>query len=108
MEDGERHVHTGGPECPELAVKSGLTWDFFAVHGKEAVAALESGACRRAFRGDADHDDAVVDLGRKHPEPGPRRLVDAAEFAQIVEHRLEQIDRHDHVDMLGLSLSLAF
>ena len=29
------------------------------------------GARRRALAGDADHHDAVVDLGRKHSEPGP-------------------------------------
>ena len=62
---------------------------------------LSSARAAGPFGGDADRHDLVLDLGRVHPEPGPRRLVDAAELAQIVEHRLEQIDRHDHVEMLA-------
>ena len=43
-----------------------------------------------------------------HAEPGSRRFVDATELAQIIQHRLEQIDRHDHVDMLVFAVALAF
>src|SRR6202790_2700925 len=107
MVHGERHVDAGRPERPEFPVEGGLARDLFALHGQDHVAGLEFGARRWPFCGDADPHHAVVDLGRKHPEPRPRRLVDAAEFAQIVEHRLEQVDRHDHVDMLGLALALA-
>src|SRR5450755_874097 len=108
MVDGKRYVDAGGPERPQLSVKRGLACDLLAVDSQNDVAGLEFGARRRALGGDADHHHLVVDLGRIHPEPGPRRLVDAAELAQVVEHRLEQIDRHDHVDMLGLALALAF
>jgi len=41
-------------------------------------------------------------------EPGPRRLVDPAELSEVIEHRLEEIDWHDHVDVLGFALALAF
>jgi len=41
------------------------------------------------------------------PSQGRAGLLTRTEFAQIVEHRLEQIDRHDHVDVLGLAPALA-
>ena len=108
MIDGERHVDAGGPERPELAVEAGLAGDLVAIDREDDVAGLEFGARRRSLAGDADHHEAVVDLGRVHAEPRPRRLVDAAELAQIVEHRFQQVDRHDHVDVLGLAVALAF
>ena len=58
--------------------------------------------------GDADDNEAVVDFGGVHAKPWPRRLVDAAEFPDVVEHRFQQVDRHDHVDVLGLAVALAF
>ena len=76
--------------------------------GENDVAGLELGARRRTLAGDADHDEAVVDLGGVHAKPRPRRLVDAAEFPDVVEHRFQQVDRHDHVDVLGLAVALAF
>src|ERR1700687_5830507 len=106
--DGERHVDARGSVRPEFSVEGGLTCDIFALHGQDDVAGLEFCARRGPLPGDADHHDLIVDLGRVHTEPGPRRLVDAAELSQVVEHRLEQIDRHDHVDVLGLALALAF
>ena len=108
MVNGERHIDAGRPERPEFAVEGALARDLLALHRQNDVAGLELGARRRAVGGDADHHDLIVNLGRVHSEPGARRLVDAAEFTQIVEHRLEQVDRHDHVDVLGLALALAF
>src|SRR5579863_5373246 len=84
-----------------------MTGDFFAVDSENHVAGLELGARGRSFRGNPDDDDALVDFGRIHPKPGARRLVDAAEFSQVVEYRFQEIDRHDHVDMLRLALALA-
>ena len=46
-------------------------------------------------------DDAVVDLGRIEAEPGPRRPVGPAVAQEVVEDRLEQIDRDDHVEVAG-------
>ena len=74
-----------------------------ASQGYESPGIAGSGA----IAGDADDDDAVVDLGRVHAKPRSRRAIDPAEAAQIVEDRFEQIDRHDHVDMLGAAGSLA-
>src|SRR6266851_6738807 len=105
--DRQRHVDTGRAERPELSIKLRLAGDLLALDGQDDIAGLELGARRRPLCGDADHHQLVLDLGREHPEPGPRRLVDTTEFAQIVDHRLEQIDRHDHVDVFGLALALA-
>src|ERR1700716_849358 len=105
--DRERHVDTRGSERPELSIKLRLAGDLLALDGQDDIAGLKFGARRRPLCRDPDHHHLVLDFGREHPEPGPRRLVDATEFAQIVEHRLEQIDRHDHVDVLGLAPALA-
>src|SRR5581483_2822255 len=102
------HVDAGMSERPEPAIELGLAGDALAIDRQDDVASLELGAGRGAVVGDADDDDLVVDLGRIEPEPRSRRPVDATEFAQIIEHRLEQVDRHDHVDMLGLAVALAF
>src|ERR1700751_3689960 len=94
MIDRERHIDAGGAERPELAVETGLARDLFAVHSEDDVAGLEFGTRPRAPGGDADHHDLVVDLGGIHAQPWPCRLVDPAEFPQVVEYRLEQVDRH--------------
>src|SRR5579871_3599602 len=93
----QRHVDAGGTQSPELSVEAGLACDFLAVDGEDHVACLELRARCRAVAGNADHDDAVIDLGRVHAKPRPRRLVDLAEAAKIVEHGTQQIDRNDHV-----------
>src|SRR5829696_6265110 len=108
MVDRERHVDAGSAERPELSVEAGLAGDLVAVDREDDVAGLEFGARRRSLAGDADHHDAVVDFGGVHAEPRPRRPVDAADFPDVVEHGLQQIDRHDHVDVLGPALALAF
>ena len=54
--------------------------------------------------GEADDDEPVFHFGGVEAEPRPRRRVAPAEFHQIVEDRLEQIDRHDHVEILRLPL----
>src|SRR6185437_10494141 len=61
---------------------------------------------RRSLRRDADDHDPVLDLGRIHSEPGPRRAVDAAQFAQVIEDRFKEVDRHNHVDMFALAAAL--
>src|SRR5579863_2769438 len=96
MMHGQRHIHTGRPKRPELAIEARLARDFIAVDGEGHIAGLEFGACGRALCGDADDHDLVVDLGGIHAKPGARRLVDAAELAQIVQDRLQEVDRHDH------------
>src|SRR5207253_6002625 len=106
--DRERHVDAGGAERPELAIEAGLAGNLVAVDREDDIARLEFGARCRSLAGDADYHDAVVDFGGVHAEPRPRRLVDAAEFPDVVEHRLQQVDRYDHVDVFGLALALAF
>src|SRR4051812_32593834 len=104
----QRHVDAGSAEAPQLLVEAGLARDLLAVDREDDVAGLELGTGGRAVGGDPDHNHAVVDLGRKESEPRPCRLVDAAEPAQIVQDRFQQVDRHDHVDVLGLAVALAF
>jgi hypothetical protein len=62
------------------------------------------GLLRRSLVGQADDDQPVLDLGGVEPEPRPRRRVAPAELHQVVEDRIQQIDRHDHVDVLRLAL----
>src|ERR1700682_1335098 len=85
--DRERHVDTGRAERPELSIKVRLAGDLFALDGEDDITGLELGARRRPLCGDADHHQLVLDFGRVHAEPGPRRLVDTTGFAQIVYQR---------------------
>ena len=93
---------------PDLAVEGGQARDVLAFHRQDHVAGFQFGARRRTLGRDADGDDLVLDLGRIEPEPRPRRLVDAAEFAQVIKDRRQQVDRHHHVEMLVLALARAF
>src|SRR5581483_3079589 len=90
------------------AVELDLAPDPLAIDGENDVVGLELGTRRRTARRRADHDDLVVDLGRNDPEPWPHRLVDAAELAQIVENWLQEVDRHDHVEVFGATFAQAF
>src|SRR5581483_10439931 len=77
MMDSERHIDAGRAKRPEPAVEIALSGDLLAVQAKDHVACLQLGTPRWAIVGDADNDEAIVDLGRIHAKPGPRRLVDA-------------------------------
>src|SRR5260363_275736 len=75
----EWHVHAGVAERPELAVEFALARHLVAIDAEDDVAGLQFGAGGGAVVRDADHHDAIVDLGGVEAEPGPGRLVDAAE-----------------------------
>src|SRR5581483_8366114 len=103
----QQYVNACRSERPKLPVKVRLTGDLFAVDRENHVTSLEFGARGRPLRGNPDDDDASVDLGGKHSKPGARRLVDTAELSQVIEYRFQEIDRHNHVDMLRLAVAIA-
>src|ERR1700682_4386377 len=98
--DGERHADTGGAERPDLAVEIREIAHLVAAHGENDVAGLQFRAARGAPLGETRHHDALVDLGGVDPEPRPRRAVEAAELHEVVQHRLQNVDRHHPVDRL--------
>ena len=49
--------------------------------------------------GNAGDDHTIVDFCRKHSEPRARRLVCFSEAHQVFHDRLQDINRHDHVDV---------
>src|SRR6202521_3181934 len=99
--NGERHADAGGPERPDLAVEVAEIADLVAAHGENNVADFQFRAARGAALGETRDHDALVDLGGVEPEPRPRRAAEAAELHEIVQHRLQDVDRHHHVDRLG-------
>src|SRR6202521_3183177 len=84
------------PDAPEHA---GETADFRAADGQHDIAGVQAGALRRAAIREADDHDAIFDLRRVKPEPGSRRPVGPPVAQEVIEDRLEEIDRHDHVEM---------
>src|SRR4029453_6777812 len=54
-----------------------------------------------AAGGPPAHDDFVVGLGGVEAEPWARRMIWPAQGKEILEDRLEKVDRHDHVERLG-------
>ena len=65
----------------------------------EALQILTRGG---AAAGDASDHDVVVKLGCVEAEPWARRIVAPAKCEKIVEDRPQQVDGHDHVEMLVL------
>src|SRR5262249_17147582 len=96
----ERHFHAGTSERPNLAIQTGERGYPIAADRNDDIARLDLGACSRSFGRDADDHYLVFDLGRIKTEPRPHRSIDAAELAEIVEDWIQQVDRHDHVEML--------
>src|SRR4029077_6903370 len=114
-EDCERHFDAGLALRPDAAKEAGEIAHFAAGDGKHDVPGAQVGALGRSAVGEADDDEPVLHLGREQAEPGlprggeqaeqgPRRRVAPAELREVVENRLQQVDRHDHVDVLRLPL----
>ena len=103
-----RHLDAGLAGCPDAAVEARQCRDVFAGDRDDDVAGPDFGARRRPFRGDADDDDAVFDFGAIDAEPWPHRLVDTAEFRQVAEDRLQQVDRDRHVEIFRRAFAAAF
>ncbi len=68
-----------------------------------AKAAMDTGVARKPI---VDVDAYRHQLNARR-DPIAGTLVDAAKFAQIVEDRIQQIDRHDHIEMLVLAFARA-
>src|SRR4029453_4473014 len=103
--DLHRHLDAGIAERPETWEPAGEILDPRAAHLEHDVAGAQIGLARGPAVGQPHHDHAVIDLGGIEPEPGPGRTIATAKREQIVEDRLEQIDRHDHVEMLAALLA---
>src|SRR5260221_14785262 len=99
--DRHRHFHAGLAERPDLAKKTGKVLDLIAGNREHDVAGAQIGSLGRRAVGDPRHHDLVLDLGCVEPQPGPRRTVGPPEREQILEDRLENVDRDDHVQRLG-------
>src|SRR6516165_4915214 len=93
------------PQCPHLAIETGEHRYPFSIDGHDDITRLDLGAGGGSFGSDADNHDLVFDLGRIKAEPWPHGSVDATKFAEIVEHRVQQIDRHNHIEMLVLAFA---
>src|SRR5262245_36793621 len=103
----EWHLDTGTAQRPDLAIKAGKSGNALALHGHDDVPGLDLSARGRTFVGYSHHHDLVFNFGRVKPEPWAHRAVHPAELAQILEHRREEIDRYDHVEMLVLAVARA-
>src|SRR4029077_8236290 len=99
-EDCQRHFDPGLALRPDAAEEAGEIAHFAAGDGKHDVPGAQIGALGRSAVGETDDDEAVLHLGREQAEPGPRGRVAPAELREVVENRLQQVDRHDHVDVL--------
>src|SRR3954469_8072233 len=98
--DRERHLDAGIAERPDATKQAGKLGHFGAADREYHVAGAQLGLARGPAAGETDHHDPVVDLGGVESEPWPRRTIAAAEGEQVVEERLQEIDRHDHVEVL--------
>src|SRR6185437_202386 len=95
----DRDFSAGGAARPDLAIEIGEAGDALVAHRPDDIAGAHAGGGGRAALGEAGDDDLLVALGRVEADPRPRRLVALAVGEQLVEHRLQYVDRHDHVDV---------
>src|SRR5947209_5231423 len=84
-------VDAGRAKRPEPAIEIDLAPEPLAIEADDNIVGLELGTGGRAARRDIVHDDLVVDLHRADAEPRPCRLVEAAEFPEITDNRLQQV-----------------
>ena len=101
--DGQRDFHAGLPLRPDAAKETGEIAHVLAGDRDHDVAGAQVRFLRRPAIGETDNDQAVFDLGTIETEPRPRRCAAPPEFHEIVDDRFQQIDRHHHVDVLGLT-----
>src|SRR5262249_35852887 len=98
--DGQRHLDPGLAQRPDLAEEAREIAEFGAGHRQHHVAGAQIGLARRSAVGHPRHHDLVVDLGGVEAKPWPRWMVRPAHGQKIFEDRLEDVDRHDHVERL--------
>src|SRR6516165_1013344 len=103
----QRHVHSGISQGPDAAKEAHEVSYRLASHGKNRIALVKPGTVRGTITGKADNRHLIAGFGGKQTEPGPWWNIGAAECAQIVEDRRQQVDRHDHVqgnDLIAMDL----
>src|SRR5215831_13768196 len=93
--DSQRDFHAGLPVRPDAAEETGEIAYVLARDRNHDVAGAQVRFLRRTAIGETDNDQAILDFGGIEPEPRPWRRIAAAE--------LHEIDRHHHVDVLGLT-----
>src|SRR5262245_52494591 len=97
--DRYRDFDAGGTERPHLAIQSGKLAHLRARDRQQYVAGAQIRLLCGAVLGQPDDHQLILDRGGVEAEPGPRRLVRPPQREQVVEDRLQQIDRHDHVEV---------
>src|SRR3984893_11937995 len=95
----DRNLDSGLAEGPDAAEHAGEAAYVFASDAQYHIAGAQPGTLGRTAISEADHHDAVVDFGSIEAEPRAGRTIGPAVPQQVVEDRLEEIDRHDHVEM---------
>src|SRR6516225_10128537 len=106
--DRHGHFDPGSAERPDTAKEAREIADFSPADRKHDVAGAQIGLACRPAAGEADHHDAVVDLGGEEAEPRARWPIAGAIADEVVEYRFEQIDRDAHVQMLVALLARLF
>ena len=84
---------------PYAAIEIGEPRHGLARDGAHGVAELHACAFRRATRRETLDRDAVFRFGGIDAEPRPRWTVRAAESQHVVEDRIDQLARHEHVPL---------
>ena len=100
--DRDRHVDTGLALRPDAAEEAGEIATSLPAT-ESTMSPVRMSAFFAGPRSAARRRPAGYHFGGIEAEPRPRRHVAPAEFHQIVDDRLEQIDRHHHVDVLRLA-----
>src|ERR1700730_9220865 len=99
--DEERYLDPGLAERPDLAEQVRELAHLGSRDRKHDVAGPKIGAFRRPSVGETDDDDSVLDLGGVDTEPRSWGMIGAAKCEEVVENRRKEIDRHDHVEVIG-------
>src|SRR5262245_57444239 len=102
--DQQRHVDAGVAQRPDLTEQGGEVLDLRAGNREHHIAGVQVGTLRWAAARHADNHDPVLDLAGIEAEPRPRRAIPPPIREEIVKDRVQEIDRHDHVEMLGRSI----
>ena len=96
-EQRQRYLGARGAALPDAAVEIGEVVDRLAGDVANDVAELHAGAFGRTAGREPLDGDAVFRLRRVDAEPRPGRPIDAAEVQHVVEDRIDQLARHEHV-----------
>src|SRR5436309_11111756 len=98
---GHRDFDPCGAGAPDFPEQVGEPADPSARDLHHDVAHLYSGAFRGPAAREPRNHDMSFDFGRIEAQPGPGGPPCSAELHQVLENRLEQVDRYDHVALHG-------